>query len=78
MIDLKSVVGPDEFEILEELVNNGEDIFDGISADTYDKLYELFLNSGEMPIDVAKSKHSLITADVWIQDRIEDIILDGR
>lgn len=48
----------------------GEDEFYGSEA--FGKLYDYFMNSGEMPYEVAKARTEC--PDYWILERLEEII----
>ncbi len=51
----------------------GEDEFYGSEA--FDKLYEYFMDSGEMPYGVAKAETEC--PDVWILDYLEEMSYDS-
>lgn len=52
-------------------LNDTKDLMDDF-PDLYEKLYEHFLNSGEMPYGTAKARTGM--PDVWILDHISKFL----
>lgn len=61
------VISPQELEELKGYVSGDSDNFYG--SDLFMKLYDYYLESGEMPIDIAKNRTG--DSDQWILDRVE-------
>ena len=53
------------------LDKNEEDVIE-LATPLYEELYSYFLNSGEMPYDVAKARANVMP-DEWIVERLDEL-----
>jgi hypothetical protein len=68
------VITPEELEELRGYVNDTLDSRDFLGSDVYEKLFEYYLNSGEMPYGIAKARTG--EPDYWILDRVQQDYAD--
>ena len=63
---------PREEQLMAEYLDFNDDFY---GSSSYDKLYDYFCGTGEMPYEVAKFETG--EADVWILERLE-VISESR
>lgn len=62
------IITPEELDELREYANETRDPLDFIGTVVYEKLFEYYMNSGEMPYGIAKGRTG--DPDQWILDRV--------
>lgn len=63
------IITPEELDELRGYVNDTSDPMEFIGSTVYEKLFEYYLNSGEMPYGVAKARTG--DPDQWILNRVQ-------
>lgn len=68
------IITPEELEELRGYVNDTIDPMSFIGSDVYDKLFQYYVESGEMPYGIAKAREG--DPDQWILDRVQQDYAD--